>query len=144
MANAKYSGRCLCSKIQFQVSGFSSEAAHCHCSMCQKFHGSAFATLVAVKDLEWRQGVESLKSYQASNGVKRYFCEVCGSSLAFLAAGAEDQDIELAIACFDQQVPINIDAHIFLSSKVSWHEITDSLPKFDHGRDGDLWEEGKS
>lgn len=135
----KYSGSCLCNQIRFEVDGFSSEAANCHCTMCRKFHGAAFGTLVGVSGLQWRQGEDLLSSYCSSNGAKRYFCKECGSSLGFLARDALDTDIELAISCFDQEIPVSIDAHIYLSSRASWHEINDVLPKFEHGRDDDAY-----
>ena len=41
-------GRCLCGDVAFEVSADIGMVTHCHCSMCRKFHGSAFATHGAV------------------------------------------------------------------------------------------------
>ncbi|WP_442958652.1 GFA family protein [Photobacterium sp. Hal280] len=48
-----YQGSCLCRGVQFSVNGFSEKAANCYCSMCRKFHGAAFGTLVGVQGLNW-------------------------------------------------------------------------------------------
>ena len=37
-------GSCLCGDVAFCVDGPLELRSHCHCSMCRKTHGSAFAT----------------------------------------------------------------------------------------------------
>jgi len=51
--NKIYKGSCLCGGIRFSVAAFSEKAANCYCSMCRKFHGAAFGTLVGVRGLQW-------------------------------------------------------------------------------------------
>ena len=48
-------GSCLCGAVVYQVRRFYPEIANCHCGMCRKFHGAAFATYgkVQVEDLQW-------------------------------------------------------------------------------------------
>ena len=46
-----FKGSCLCGSVRFSVDGFCEKAANCHCSMCRKFHGAAFGTLVGVQGL---------------------------------------------------------------------------------------------
>ena len=36
-------GNCLCTDVAFEIHGPVDTMIHCHCSMCRKFHGSAFA-----------------------------------------------------------------------------------------------------
>ena len=40
-----YKGECLCGAIKYEVGAIVSKMAHCHCTMCRKFHGSAYSTL---------------------------------------------------------------------------------------------------
>jgi len=70
----RYTGSCLCGQVTFDATGFSNEVAACHCTMCRKFHGAAFGTLVEVEGLRWNSGKELLKDYQGSNGTVRTFC----------------------------------------------------------------------
>ncbi len=83
--SCRYTGSCLCNRVTFSVNSFSEKAANCYCTMCQKFHGAAFATLVEVAGLTWDSGIEYLKHYTAANGTIRTFCNECGSSLGFRA-----------------------------------------------------------
>ncbi len=134
-ASANYAGSCLCGEIRYEVDQFKPHLGHCHCHMCQKFHGAAFSTFaeVALVDLHWITGEANLKSYQAANGTVRQFCNTCGSSLLFsskynVTAGT----IELAISTLDQGEALTPDAHIYTESKASWLELSDDLPKY-HG-----------
>lgn len=129
----KNTGSCLCGKISFSVDRLLPVVGHCHCKMCQKFHGAAFSTFVEVKnsDLHWQSGKELLKSFQAKNKTVRKFCQSCGSSLIFESKyNRKDSTIEIALAAFDTNVDSTPNAHIFTQSKVKWLEIKDNLPKY--------------
>ena len=130
----EYKGACLCGDITFSVKGFNKKVANCHCSMCRKFHGAAFGTLVGVKGLKWLSGVEQLKDYVAPNGTVRSFCNTCGSSLGFRVADAPIEEIELAIASFDGDIPVKIDAQIYTKYKANWCELQTDLPAFSDER----------
>ncbi|RKF18042.1 GFA family protein [Alginatibacterium sediminis] len=131
----RYQGSCLCSQISFSVSGFSSLAANCHCSMCRKFHGAAFGTLVSVSGLQWHSGEHLLTHFTAANGTVRCFCLVCGSSLGFKSKGSEANDLEIAISCFDEDIPVVIDAQIYTHNKANWSQLLPKLPSYPQGRD---------
>jgi hypothetical protein len=130
-----FNGSCLCGGITFSVNGFSDKAANCHCSMCRKFHGAAFGTLVSVTGLTWLTGVEKLKHYTALNGTNRTFCHECGTSLGFRVKGAQMDDMELAISTFNEDIPVKIDAHIYTKYKANWCELETDLPTFSEGRE---------
>lgn len=132
-----FKGSCLCGDIQFSVSGFSEKAANCHCSMCRKFHGAAFATLVDVNHLHWLCGEHLLKEYTAANGSIRTFCSKCGASLGFRVKGVPFKDIELAIATFDCDIPVTIDAQIYTGNKANWCELQRGIPTFEEDRQTD-------
>ena len=129
-----FKGSCLCGEIRFSVSGFSEKAANCYCSMCRKFHGAAFGTLVAVQGLQWLSGEPLLKEFVAPNGTVRTFCSCCGSSLGFRVKGAPQEDIELAISLFDEDIPVNIDAQIYTAYKANWCSLDPKLPSYSEGR----------
>ncbi|AJQ94206.1 hypothetical protein YC6258_02168 [Gynuella sunshinyii YC6258] len=88
-----------------------------------------------MKDLIWLSGQERLKDYVAPNGTIRTFCSECGSSIGFRSKGNALPDIELSLAMFDTDIPVNIDAHIYSAYKSNWHEITDDLPQYKEGRE---------
>ena len=130
----KYSGSCLCGGVTFSVTNFNKQAANCYCTMCRKFHGAAFGTLVGVSDLTWLDGEHLLKHYIANNGTIRTFCNDCGSSLGFRVKDAPLENIELAIATFDGDIPVTIDAQIFTNYKASWCNLQSDLSVFTEER----------
>ena len=134
---ASHKGSCLCQKIQFTARDLMPHQAHCHCRMCQKFHGAAFSTFAEIKrdNFSIVKGKSFLKVYQADNLSKRYFCSCCGSSLFFESKyNIEDRTIEVALAAFDDDINANPDAHIFTEFKVNWLKLNDELPKYNKYR----------
>jgi len=132
-----YRGSCLCAAIRFEVDAFAPRTGNCHCSMCRKFHGAAYATIAeAHRDqFRWLCGEDALEAYTASNGTTRQFCRHCGSSLTFASPNADPDLVEIALGCFDDEVPVKPDAHIFVGSGASWARPTDDLPQYEAGRD---------
>lgn len=132
-----YRGSCLCAAIQFEVGRFAPNTGNCHCSMCRKFHGAAYATLAGARSahFRWLRGEDRLKAYTAANGTTRRFCCECGSSLTFASPLADPDLVEIALGCFDGDVPVKPDAHIFVASGAAWARPDDGLPQYEAGRD---------
>jgi hypothetical protein len=132
-----YKGSCLCGKIRFEVDHFAPQTGNCHCSMCRKFHGAAYATIAEAKreHFRWTTGADLLKGYTADNGTTRSFCSNCGSSLTFASPNADPDLIEIALGCFDDEVPVHPDAHIYVASGAKWALPQDDLPQYEAGRD---------
>ncbi len=132
-----FQGSCLCGAVRFEVDEFLPTVAHCHCSMCRKFHGAAFATIagVARSKFRWTRGEDALKGYTAANGTTRTFCSHCGSSLMFSSPRAPQEVVEIALGAMDGDVPVRPNAHIFVGSGASWMDSGESLPRFEEGRD---------
>ena len=43
-----FQGSCLCEAVKFEFDELLPSVAHCHCSLCRKFHAAAFATIASV------------------------------------------------------------------------------------------------
>jgi len=129
---ARHTGSCLCGAVRFEVDEFQDQIAHCHCSMCRKFHGAAFATIAGVErsKFRWIRGEDALRGYTAGNGTTRSFCSQCGSSIAFSSPRAPADVVEIALGLIDGEIDVTPDAHIFVGSKANWCEITDDLPAY--------------
>jgi hypothetical protein len=135
MSNAPYQGQCLCGAIKYEAEKVADKMGHCHCTMCRKFHGAAFATFGSVVDTDfhWLAGENLLQTYVADNGTKRKFCSQCGSSLVF-ESSENNGLIEFALASLDVAPSLSPDAHIYTDTKVDWLTIDDDLPKYLNGR----------
>ncbi len=122
-------GRCLCGTVRFAVDAVR-DMAHCHCSICRKHHGAAFATMARVSEtaFRWTAGEETVRRCESSPGFFRSFCGTCGSSLPgrspaggwFVPAGL-----------FLEDPGRRPNAHIFAASKAPWYRIADDLLRFD-------------
>lgn len=108
--------------------------------MCRKFHGAEYATIASVprESFRWLTGEENIREYRAANGTVRSFCSNCGSSLLFSSPKADANVIEVAIAAFDDAIPVTPDAHIFRASAANWSEVSDDLPEYVAGRDSEM------
>lgn len=78
--SSTHRGSCLCGAVQFTLASEPRAVAHCHCRMCQKQHGAAFATYGSVprKDLHYVVGEDMLTSYRSSATIVRRFCRRTG------------------------------------------------------------------
>lgn len=125
-------GGCQCGKVSYEADGAISDLSHCHCSMCRKLHGAAFATFagVARDGFRWSAGEDTLRTYASSEKIDRMFCKVCGSQLAVFFTPDPDL-VYLTMGTVDGNPDCPPDYHQFTGSKAPWHEITDEKPQHD-------------
>ena len=122
-------GGCLCGKVRYKISGQLFNADHCHCSMCRRQHGAAFATYADFNPeaFKWVAGETLLKVYETPTGAGWCFCVECGSSLA----GTDNGEItSIALGTVEGDPEIKPAAHIFVDSKAPWYEISDDLAQY--------------
>ncbi len=137
-----YQGQCLCGKIKYQIDAIEPKMGHCHCNMCRKFHGSAFATYGEAwrENFRWIEGEDQLSSYRANNGTVRQFCRNCGSSLTFAPKNDDGKLVEFAMGTLDSEIEQRPDVHIFTDYRAGWYDISDSLPRYKDDRSSDITE----
>lgn len=127
-------GRCQCGAVRYRVTAPAKQLYHCHCAMCRRMHGSLFATyaIVAREHLAIEAGEAGLATYESSPGVHRKRCGTCGCQL-FLDVDWKPDVVWYSPATADGHPGHGpgMERHIFVGSKVPWHEITDGLPRFE-------------
>lgn len=121
-------GSCLCGGIRYELDGPITYVSHCHCSMCRRFHGAAFATYgrVSPGSFRWLSGKELVSVYETSPGIGWAFCKTCGSSLGMPQDGVLS---EVTLGTLIGDPGVRPKEHIFVGSKASWFEICDDLPR---------------
>ena len=130
-------GGCLCGKVRYEVTGPLFNVDHCHCSMCRRQHGAAFATYAEFDpgDFKWTSGEDLVKVYVIPEGGGWCFCTDCGSTLA----GTDEGEITtVTLGTVEGDPGIKPEFHIFTGSKARWHEIHDDLPQFEE-RPPETW-----
>ena len=126
-----YGGSCLCGKIQYGLDSTLSDCCYCHCSICRKLTGAAFAAYGGVhkKDFQWLSGEELLMEFSPTSDTKRYCCSVCGSFLATTHVD-DPNDIFVSLGTLDGEQDIKIRYHQFTKSQVKWCVIADKLKRY--------------
>ena len=133
----KVQGGCLCGGIRYEINGPLTDVDNCHCSMCRRFHGAAFATYakVSAEHFRWLSGQDLLTVYETSPGIGWAFCRICGSSLAVITHGKLS---DIALGPLDSDPGVRPREHIFVGSKADWFQITDTLPQHDERAPGKM------
>lgn len=121
-----YKGSCLCGAVTFELSAEPRTVSHCHCKMCQKQHGSAFATYASVpkNKLNYVSGEEKLTIYNSSGNIKRKFCSLCGSNIEWSGSKNHPEWSSIAVASLDTPFDSKNIKDIYVESKACW--LTDS------------------
>ncbi len=127
-----YLGSCLCGSIKFEIAGAIDSIIYCHCSLCQKASGTAFATNGFVNTAEFRivAGESDLSRFESKPGRERYFCGNCGSPI--FSSNAEDPSrIRIRLGVVDSKIVERPISHNFVSSKADWEDLDADLPRSD-------------
>ncbi len=124
----KVSGSCFCGAVKFHFDLPSKWCAHCHCSMCRKVHGAGYVTWVGFADTHFHldEGKSELSWFESSKGANRGSCSTCSSSMLFRSerwAG----ELHVALACLDEPIDRQPQAHAFHDSHVDWMPLDDAL-----------------
>lgn len=123
-------GGCLCGAVRFELDGELERVAHCHCTLCQRAHGAAFATWAAMPNERVRvtAGESELTHYRSSEIGTRSFCRRCGSSL-FCSLDTHPGVTDVALASLAPGHGAVPRAHLFWDDRVGWLALGDSLPR---------------
>ena len=127
-------GHCLCGKVRFSYTRAPTLACYCHCKDCTRNCVSPVVAFIGVKldSFNWQiDGAEHPKYYPSSEGVKRFFCDACGTPMAFQAEHYEGE-IHLYAATLDKPEQFQPSCHVYHASKLDWLDIDDHLPRHPH------------
>lgn len=122
-----HAGSCLCGAVSFEVAGALPAPDICHCRMCRRWSGHAFASTDVPRSSLTVRGGEALAWHASSEKVRRGFCSRCGSSL-FWDPPARDW-IAVAMGAFDAPTGTRARMHIFTADKGDYYDIADGLPQ---------------
>lgn len=130
-AGIRHHGSCLCGAVRYAVDCEIRDVSHCHCGMCRKAHGAAFATYANVPAAGHRftHGAGALRTYRSSATVERLFCAECGSPMLWRDAARLPGIASLPLGSLDSPIEVPVQRHIFVASKASWHQIDDCWPQ---------------
>ena len=137
-------GRCLCGNVEFQLFLPLEEITHCHCQSCRLSRGVAFVTWTSVPPdrFSYLRGEAGVSWYRSSPGVQWGFCRNCGSSMFYIADqkghpdGPKLNHVYVSLGSLTSEIADLPIAHVSYEERVSWHDVSDDLPKF-RGKTGE-------
>jgi hypothetical protein len=127
----EYKGSCLCGQVRYVIAGAIRYVSHCHCSMCRKAHGAAFATYATVPAASHRflHGTDVLRVFNASGPTDRVFCSSCGSPMQWRNEVEVPGVAAFPLGGLDTPFQPATQRDIFVGSKAPWHQIGDAWPQ---------------
>lgn len=133
MKSHTFRGSCLCGQVSYQITSVIKATSHCHCSMCRKAHGAAFATYASVpkETHSFTSGKDLLTSYVSSAEVTRMFCSACGSPMLWHSNGEFAHWVSFPLATLDTPYTPPRQRHIHVASRAHWFQIKDEWPQSD-------------
>jgi hypothetical protein len=132
-----YTGTCLCKAVSVEIKGAISQIIHCHCSLCRKNSGTAFATngFVNTHEFTLTKGEDNLTEFNFKPGRARFFCKTCGSPI--YSANAEDKSrLRIRLGLIDNDITEQVMSHNFVTSKANWEQLETHLPCYEKHEPG--------
>jgi len=130
MSETPILGACLCGAVRISIRPPTLFCGHCHCTMCQRNHGSAYVTWFGVP---WEQteivaGEDRLTRYSSSPHGTRSFCKDCGTAL-FCASENHPEHVDIPLANMQGPIDKQPQMHFYFDSHVDWVPLDDDLPR---------------
>ncbi|UVC12483.1 GFA family protein (plasmid) [Rhizobium sp. TH2] len=122
-----WTGGCLCGAMRYEFQGDPPYSGYCHCNMCKRATGGAFAVLVQARrgHLKWTKGQPS--EFRSSPIATRGFCPECGTPL-YLQYD-DDELIRLTAGSLDHPEGIRPAGHYGVESRLAWADNGPDLPE---------------
>lgn len=124
-----FEGGCLCGSVRYRATTPPIRGVICHCDMCRKHSGAPALAFVhfPVGSFEWVNAAP--RWYRSSPFAERGFCPDCGSTLGMREEVLGDR-VQVSVGSLDEPDRVHVQDHVWTSSRVSWFDTCDSLPRF--------------
>ena len=121
-----------CGTGSLKITGEISDIIHCHCSLCRKNSGTAYATngFINTVDFEIVSGDDCLTTFAFKPGRNRHFCTQCGSPVY----SSNDQDptrLRIRLGILESDISERPISHNFVTSKANWEDLDEKLQRYD-------------
>jgi hypothetical protein len=115
---APITGGCQCGRLRYRINGPITNIHLCHCRMCQKAVGNAFATIGVTQktSVDYVHGTPSW--FRSSMHVQRGFCASCGTPL-FYADDTSDT-LGIMIGALDQPADFPPERQDGIEGRLNW------------------------
>jgi hypothetical protein len=129
---ARIEGGCLCGRVRYSADVEPAFVSVCHCADCQKFSGSAFATVVGVPGPALHVS-GTLKTFTKAGGtgklIHRRFCPECGSGIVDEADALPGIAMVYA-GTLDDRSWVKPRSQIYCDSAQPWVQLGGEMKRF--------------
>lgn len=129
---AHIEGGCLCGRVRYSADAEPAFAGVCHCTDCQKFSGSAFATVVGVpaSALKVAGALKTFtKAGDSGQSMHRRFCPECGSGVMD-EADALPGIVMLNAGTLDDRSWVKPLSQVYCDSAQPWVQLGGEMKRF--------------
>lgn len=127
-------GACQCEAVRFEAAHVLPVGLHCHCSICRKIAGAAFASSVMIERDAFRltHGEDQLAAYPSSPDFSRMHCRQCHAMVYGDTHHYPLWPLFVSAAALETRALEGVRFHhIFVGSKAPWFDITDACVQFE-------------
>jgi hypothetical protein len=132
------SGNCQCGEIAYELTAPPFVQYTCHCKECQKLTSSAFSLCMQVPaeslSITKGQATPRERATDSGNRLTTWFCGHCGSAL-FAQNSARPKLRTIFAGTLAHASEVEVDAHIWLRSKLPWLQVPETHRRFDQAGD---------
>ncbi len=128
----KIEGGCLCGQVRYSADAEPVFVGVCHCTDCQHFTGSAFATVLAVPapSLKVSGGLKTYtKRGDTGKPIHRRFCAECGSGILDEADALPGMTM-VNVGTLDDHSWVKPQSEIYCDSAQPWVHLGGELQRF--------------
>lgn len=131
LRNTMYKGSCLCGAVEVAITGKIKDIIHCHCSLCRKNSGTAYATngFIDASGFKLIKGQSALSSFSFKPGRFRHFCSHCGSPI-YSENKSDPTRFRIRLGLLDSDIDERPQSHNFVGSKANWDDLDAELPQY--------------
>lgn len=135
-------GGCQCGAVRYEISG-TPEGEFCHCGMCRRATGGAFAALAGVPKAAFRWTKGSPKAFASSTAAQRHFCGDCGTPLTFVYEASKNMNVTVG-SLDDPESAGPLTMEFAVESRLSWVQPMEGAKqeRLDEYREGPPFQPG--
>ena len=124
-------GQCMCGAVRFRATDVPDHFGVCHCEMCRRWTGSAFANVEVPEGSVTWEGEAQIATLQSSRWAERAWCRRCGSGLYWHMTQGGDYSgtYDIALGLFDEPDAFKIASEIYTDLKPHGFNLVDEGQK---------------
>jgi len=126
----KQTGGCQCGATRYEVTGEMHFSCVCHCRSCRKAAGAPLVGWAMFDRASVLIEPSNLSEFASSEGVRRSFCRVCGTTL-FFEADYMPGLIDITTESFDDPDGVQPTAQIWTVNETECIKQLPGLMRFD-------------